>query len=159
METLDWGKLTNDLSEDKQKIPYEENKHRFRKVAFDVFQLNSSPSESLWSLEDDEDGKQYLVALYQSDENKDNIDVKSEWKALADKEAQNITLTYKDMPIQRFAAKDYGFDKEDVHVFQKSLLDLLNSNPEHVSKMLRAQSKEKIRIIAKHFPELRQFIG
>lgn len=153
METLDWTKLAGSVVPDNTKIPYEPNKHLFKKVAFDVFQMNTSPVESLWQLESAEDGTQYLVALYDEAES-DGIEAKSEWKALADKEAKNVTLTYKNYPIQRFASEDYGFEQEDVHLFQRSLVEMLNSDQNAVSKMLRSQSKERIGIIAQHFPEL-----
>lgn len=153
METLDWTKLASNVVPDNTKIPYEPNKHLFKKVAFDVFQMNSAQKESLWSLESDEDGSQYLVALYDDDQS-DGLESKSNWQALSDKESKNITLTYKDVPIKRFASQDYGFDANDIHLFQKSLVGLLNSNPSVVSEMLRSQSKERLGIIAQHFPEL-----
>lgn len=156
MESLDWMKLSTNITPNTNKVLYEPNKHLFRKVAFDVFQMDSSPVESLWSLEKDDDGIQYLVALY-SDEQSDNIEVKSDWEAISDKKAENITLAYKNMPIQRFAAKEYGFTPEDAPVFQKSLVDLLNSDKAQVAKLLRSQGKERLGIIAQHFPELQVY--
>jgi len=153
METLDWTKLACDVVPDSGKIPYEPNKHLFRKVGFDVFQMNSSPVESLWILEDGDDGKQYLSARYDDTES-ETIEVKSSWNALADRKGENITLMYKDEPIQRFASSDYGFNKDDIHIFQQSLVELLNSDPNFVKRVLKSQSKERLGIIAQHFPEL-----
>lgn len=155
MESLDWTKLAGDITQDTKRIPYGPNKHLFHKVAFDVFQLNSSPIESLWTLEDDDDGTQYLVAQYSDDEKSHSIEVTSSWEALSDKSGKNVTLLYKDTPIQRFASADYGFDGDDVHLFQQSLVKLLNSNPNFVAKVLRGQSKERLGILAQHYPELR----
>ena len=158
METLDWTKLAGDVIPDSGRIPYKPNKHLFRKVAFDVFQLNSSPIESLWILEDGDDGNQYLVAQYDETES-NTLEAKSSWEALVDRKGENVTLLYKETPIQRFASSDYGFTADDVHIFQKSLVDLLNSDPDFVTKVLKTQSKEKLGILAQHFPELNIVVG
>lgn len=153
METLDWTKLVGDITPETGRIPYEPNKHLFRKVAFDVFQMNSSPVESLWVLEDGEDGQQFLAARY-SDEESETLEVKSHWAALADKEGKNVTLTYKDAPIQRFASSDYGFAKEDVHVFQQTLEHKLAFDQEFVKKLLDLQPDTKRQLLLEQFPEL-----
>ncbi len=153
METLDWTKLSGDITPEPGKIPYAPNKHLFKKVAFDVFQLNSSPVESLWTLEDGDNGEQFLVAQY-SDEQPETLEVKSHWAALADKEGKNVTLTYKNSPIQRFASSDFGFGEEDVHTFQQALVEKLGSDKSFVSKLLKSQPKSKLNLLVSQFPEL-----
>lgn len=153
METLDWTKLAGDVTPNTSKIPYEPNKHLFKKVAFDVFQLNSSPTESLWLLEEGEDGQQYLVAQY-GDEEGESLESRGHWEALADKQGKNITLMYKDSPIQRFASSDYGFNEEDVHIFQETLLNKLSSDKEFVKRLIDAQPENKKELLLKQFPEL-----
>jgi hypothetical protein len=153
METLEWTKLASAILPETGKVQYESNKHLFTKVAFDVFQLNTSPIESLWILEDGEDGKQYLVARY--DENDaQSLEVKSHWSAFADRECKGITLLYKNTPIQRFASEEFGFTKEDAHVFQKTLIQTLNSDKSFVAKLLKSQSQDKQELLLKQFPEL-----
>lgn len=154
METLDWVKLAGAVVQDSDKIPYEPNKHLFTKIAFDVFQLNSSPVESLWKLEDSEDGKQFLVAMYDEEVVEDKITAKSNWATLADNAGKNVTLFYKDMPIQRFASTDYGFDVDDIHLFQKTLVEKLSSDKEFRQKFLSTQTEEKRVQLVKQFPEL-----
>lgn len=155
MDTLDWNVLADKYAKKQERIPYEPNKQFFTKVAFDVFQLNTSPVESLWTLESGEDGKQYLVAVY-NDETQDKLlETQSEWNALADKQAKNITLLYKNMPIQRFASKDYGFDVEDAHIFQKTLINKLSSDKDFLKKFLDSQPEEKKNQLLAQFPELR----
>lgn len=153
MESLDWTKLAGDIVPETGRIPYEPNKHLFRKVAFDVFQLNSSPVESLWSLEDGEDGTQFLVAQY-SDEDKEVIESKSHWEALSDRDGKNVTLMYKTAPIQRFASTDHGFSGDDVHLFQQTLVEKLGSDESFVSKLLKSQPKVKLDLLVSQFPEL-----
>ena len=153
METLDWTKLAGHVAPDTSKVPYEPNKHLFRKVAFDVFQLNSSPVESLWVLQQGDDGEEYLVAQYQ-DEEVEGLEAKSHWTALADREGKNVTLAYKEMPIQRFASTDYGFTAEDVHLFQQTLVSKLANEPEFVKKLLGSQPDTRREMLLQRFPEL-----
>ena len=153
MDTLDFVKLSGVVNKDAGKIPYEQNKHLFTKIAFDVFQMTGSPINSLWKLEDDEDGKQYLVALYEEGDVEPKK-VKSSWMALSDKAGKNITLFYKDMPIQRFASADYGFEQADAHLFQQTLLEKLSSDKDFLKKFLDNQPEERRNQILKAFPEL-----
>ncbi len=153
METLDWTKLVGDVVSTPDIIPYEPNKHLFKKVAFDVFQLNSSPVESLWILEEGDNGEQFLVAQY-NDEETEALEVKSHWSALSDREGKNVTLAYKDAPIQRFASSDYGFSGDDVHVFQQSLMHKLATDQEFVKKLLDLQPETKRNLLLEQFPEL-----
>jgi hypothetical protein len=154
METLDWTKLAKDVTPNNSKIPYESNKHLFTKIAFDVFQLNSSPVESLWILEESDDGDQYLVAQYDDVESQ-ALEVKSHWKALSDRGGRNITLVYKNYPIQRFSSSEYGFTNKDIHIFQKSLINKLASDKNFTSKFLNSQPKDKLNSLVSRFPELR----
>ena len=152
MDSLEWAVLAESFSKNAKKINYETNKHLFTKVAFDVFQLNVSPQESLWVLENDENGQPYLVAMY---DNQPTIEASAtNWSALPDKEAQNVTLFYKNQPIQKFAAVDYGFNKDDVHVFQRTLISKLTDDKSFCIKLLSAQSDSKKQNILNKFPEL-----
>lgn len=153
MDTLDLTKLAKDLTPNRHRIPYEPNKHLFRKVAFDVFQLSGSPIDSLWNLEDGEDGEQFLVAQYEDDDAQ-GLESKSQWTALTDKTAENVTLLYRDTPIQRFASSQYGFDSGDVHVFQDTLIEKLSTDKDFLDKFLESQSEEKKAELLRQFPEL-----
>jgi len=153
-ETLDWTKLAKDVVPDTDKILYEPNKHLFTKIAFDVFQLNNVPVKSYWTLEDGEDGKQYLVAQYGEEITQENLESKSHWLALVDREKKNVTLAYKNEPIQRFASSEYGFSEKDIHIFQRTLIEKLSSDKIFVDKLLKSQPEEKRKMLQKQFPEL-----
>lgn len=157
METLDWNQLNGNINPDTKVVPYEQNKHLFTKVAFDVFQLNTSPVDSLWVLEQGEDGTQFLVAQY-DEESGNGLTAESTdsngWTTLSDKEASNVTLYYKDQPIQRFASTEFGFSKEDVHIFQKTLVQKLGSDKDFRNKFLNDQPKGKRDRLLSEFPEL-----
>jgi hypothetical protein len=154
METLDWTKLSKEMLENKGKVQYEPNKGLFTKLAFDVFQLNTTHVESLWTLESGDDGKQYLVAMYSDDDTAGSIEAKGSWAALADADNKNITVFYKDTPIQRFASSDYNFDQNDAYIFQKTLAEKLNSDKSFVDKFVKSQPQEKQDLLLGQFPEL-----
>lgn len=151
MDTLDWDSLSKSINKT-DKIAFEPNRGLFTKVAFDVFQLNTSPAESLWKLEEDESGEQFLVAMY--DDANAEITVKSNWSTLPDKTAQNITLFYKDTPIQRFASKEFGFEPETAGIFQRTLVEKLSSDQEFRLKFLNSQSEEMRNQLLIKFPEI-----
>lgn len=154
METLDWQKLAGDVTPDKGRIPYEPNKHLFRKVAFDVFQLKSGPVDPIWILEESDDGESYLVAQYSSDDDNKGLETKSShWAALSDSEGVSVTLLYKNTPIRRFASSEFGFDKNDVHIFQEALVKKLASDPESVNKMLDELDYDRKSTLTNKFPE------
>ena len=136
-----------------KKIEFENNKHLFTKLAFDVFRLNSSPVESLWELQECEDGKQYLVATYSEEGPKEIV---GDWNALTNKEASIVVLYYKDFPLHKFAATDFGFNKSDAHVFKQMIVNLANSDQAFVKKIIDLQPEDKKEVLSKQFPELVQ---
>ena len=153
METIDLTKVAEVLKTDEKRLPYKKYKHLFTKIAFDVFQLNSSPVESYWILEKDENGEEYLAANYEKMADKE-LHVESGWEALSDKESKNVTLAYKGVPIKRFASSEYNFDSDDVNIFKKALVEKLSTNPEFVSKLMKILSEEKRNALFSTFPEL-----
>jgi len=153
METIDLTKVAKVVDPDKKRLPYGKYKHLFTKVAFDVFQLNSSPVESYWTLEKGEDGQEYLIANYEKEPD-EKMQVESSWEALSDKESKNITLLYKGVPIKRFASSEYGFDLDDINIFKKALVDKLSVSPEFVDKLMKVLTEEKRNALLEAFPEL-----
>lgn len=154
MDNLEYDKLAEAVNPNKNKLNYEKNKHLFVKVAFDVFQLKNSPIESYWILEtDNDDGKQYLYAKYE-DTNSEELVSEGKWKAFSDKEAQNVTVYYQDVPIKRCASKDFNFDKDDVHVFSNALVSKLSKDNEFVSLLIDSLPENKKQALTEQFPEL-----
>lgn len=153
METIDLTKVAKVVDPDKKRLPYGKYKHLFTKVAFDVFQLNSSPVESYWTLEKGDDGQEYLVANYEKEPD-EKLQVKSSWEALSDKESKNVTLLYKGVPIKRFASSDYGFESNDVNIFKNALVNKLSADPEFVDKLMKILTEEKRSALIEAFPEL-----
>lgn len=150
METINWSKIQKSISANK--VEFETNKCHFTKIAFDVFQLNNSPVESLWILEDGEDGKQYLVATY--DDLEAPIQSTGNWSTLQNKKATEISLYYRGVALHKFASVDFGFTPEDAYLFQRSLINKLNTDRDFVRKLIDLQPIDKKESIFKQFPEL-----
>ena len=154
MENIDLRKLAHTMSPDKNRISYAENKHLFVKVGFDVFKFTGSPVESYWTLEKDEDGKEYLVANYEKSPDTQDLQAQGNWEALSDKKAENVTLLYSGVPIRRFASSDYSFDTSDVHIFKQAMIEKLSGDSEFVESLLNAVPEEKREALIQTFPEL-----
>lgn len=155
MDTLDFEKLAKTVNPDTTRLPYQQVKQHFTKVAFDVFQLNNTPFESYWILEQGEDGQEYLVAKY-DDAPDGELEAHGSWQALSDKTASNVTVYYKGVPVKRCTASDFGFTTDDVHLFTKTVADGLNGNDELAEKMLAELPAEKADALAQQFPELKK---
>jgi hypothetical protein len=154
METIDLTKVAEILNPDNKRLSYDKHKHLFTKVAFDVFQLNSSPVESYWLLEQGDDGEEYLVANYEREIEKEEIKVTSSWEALSDKDSKNVTLLYKGVPIRRFASSEFSFNADDVHLFRNTLVNKLRKDSEFKDKMMDTLSDSKKSALLETFPEL-----
>jgi len=141
-ENLDWSFLNNKMNPSTDKVNFDSVKHLVHKVAFDVYKMNDS-SESLWELRDDDDGTQYLVALY--DEPADIV-IKSQedkmWTATADHEGKNVTLSYKDFPIERFAIAEHGVAPKRADEFAR-FIENKARDKEFVAGLVASMPKQK----------------
>lgn len=118
MNDLDWGSLDQVINPDATKYRFADVAHLFRKVAFDVYKPLTG-IEQLWELRAGDDGESYLYALYGDSE---DLTVKSEdktgpWQATSDRTGENVTLSYKNIPIMRFASEKEGFKKAEARDF------------------------------------------
>lgn len=154
MDNINWADVVGAATPDNSRVSYNDNKHLFTKIAFDVFQLNSSPVEAYWRLEKGEEGADFLVATYDVDSTSEGLEVTSGWNAITDKTASNVTLFYKGAPIKRFASNDYGFGPDDVDAFNTALVNKLTSEASFVDKLLDVLPQEKKIALAQTFPEL-----
>lgn len=143
---------------DKSRIRFSkelEESGQIKKVAFDVYRVDNDPYENLWILED-VNGVPHLVRA--SDEPQSEPSVRGDWVATSDHERQNVTLSYKNVPVARFASKDYGFNKSDVMTFKSALLERLESDNEFLREVLAEQPNSKKESLVQNFPELLKFV-
>jgi len=69
-----------------------------------------------WRVEKDADGKEWIVRLEEAE-----VKVPG-WEAQEDETCEAVTLSFKGMPIHKFKASIYNFDKKTVGHFKKFLI-------------------------------------
>lgn len=153
---LDYEKLVGLLKTKKtakleNKIAADTVRSHMKKVAFDVYNLDNDPYDGLWKLESSaDDGKEYLVRM-----DNDVAETKTGgWTALSNENGTSITLAYKNVPIQRLSGKIFGFNKDDVGIFKKALVEKVAQDDNFKNMILGMLSNDSIKELVKAFPEL-----
>jgi hypothetical protein len=129
-------------------------KGHFKKYAFDVYKVDNDPYESLWMLQDFDDG-QHLVRA--SDPTYARED-KGDWTAVSDYGRENVTLVYKNVPIARFSSKEYGFEPTDTMTFKSALLERVETDTAFIKSVLSSEPSGKREALTATFPEFKKFI-
>lgn len=135
----------------KDKVALSEAKG-FRKVAFDIYKDHY---EGLWTLESI-NGQDMLVRA--SDPQFSYVNGDSGWSALSDYENSNITLCYKNVPIQRFSSNEFDFSENDIGIFKSALLETVKEDSSFVKNVLSGQPKTKLEALCSTFPEINNFL-
>ncbi len=148
---LDFSYIHNIITPS-ERIPVNGNEYRMTKVAFDMFRLDNEP-ETLWKVQSDDDGNEFLVRTYTLPENE--LSVKSSWSVAMDNKKANLTIFYKDVPIKRLAASTYGMKTAEESEFLASVVrKKLATDINFGKKLLKTLPKIKLQAIASSFPEL-----
>ena len=124
---------------------------KFYKVAFDLYKVYGDHYDSLWKLNEG-----YLVRA--SDPKYDHSNKFSDWTAVSDYENKNVTLSYKNIPIQRFSSSEFEFGEEEVGMFKSALLESVQSDNEFVKNIFESQPVNKKEALVSTFPELKSII-
>ena len=114
---IDWKTLDLTLNPPTDRtIDFASASSQFSKVAFDVYKKIGE--EGLWELREGDGGRKILVALYE-EASSDNVKTASanKWSAHADSSNKFVTLAFRDSPICKFAASEYGFDESNAAQF------------------------------------------
>ena len=127
---------------------------RLKKVAFDMVKVYGDEYDDLWWAESTNDGVFLVRASNPEFQTKES----SNWKAISDFSRQNITLSYRGVPIARFASSEYSFTPEDVGIFKEALLERAVGDNEFVKQVFASQSDAKKSAISSAFPELKDII-
>lgn len=153
---LDYDVLVKSLKKEEKaiedKVAVDKIRHRMRKIAFDVYSVDNDPYDGLWKLESNaEDGKEYLIRM----DNNVSIEAKTGgWSATSNETGTNITLAYRGFPMQKLSGKLFGFDKNDVSIFKKALLEKVASDDKFKKMIFNMQTDETKSQLIKVFPEL-----
>ena len=127
---------------------------RFHKVAFDMVKVYGDHYNDLWRVED-MDGDTYLV---RASDPKYGHQESGDWSAVSNFESTNITLSYKNVPVCRFASDEYEFCSDDILTFKSALLDRVKDDGDFVKEVLLNQPNSKVEALSSTFPELKDFI-
>lgn len=125
---------------------------KIRKVAFDMYKVYGDHYDCLWKLED-VNGSQFLV---RASDPKYDYSKKDDWNISSDYEARNVTLSYKNTPIQRFSSEEFGFAQDNLTMFKSALQDQLGDET-FVRDVLASQPQDKFNSITESYPELKKY--
>ena len=135
------------------KISADAVRNHMHKVAFDVYNVDNDPYDSLWRLESSaDDGKEYLVRM--DADNSTSEGKTGNWSVLSNESGTSVTLAYRKIPMQRLSGKIFGFSKDDVGIFKRALLEKVTNDESFKEKILDMQSEERKAELVKAFPEL-----
>lgn len=123
---------------------------QIKKVAFDMYRVLKDQYNDLWKVEDIE-GEKFLV---RSSDPKYTTKEEGAWIVTGNYESDNVTLSYKKVPICSFSSEEYGFSGNDIFTFKSALLDVIETDEGFVKKVINRQPDAKVAAIKNLFPEL-----
>jgi hypothetical protein len=148
---LDYTKLEDKLTA-KKAYKLSDVKDKIKKVAFDVVRFTDKQDiDGLWQIQNCEDGD-YIVAMYDENENKDVVKESSKWTVVTDRGNKFANILYKDLPIAKISLASYGMTGEDARNY---LPDSLESNKKLASSLLNTLEPEVLQEVLSKFPELK----
>jgi len=121
---------------------------KFAKVTTGIFRDNQS---TIWKVEVGEDGLEYIVRTDLQEGNV--VEASGDWEVVSDREQTSVTAFYKNIPIQKFEAQVYDFDRHSIRSFEKVLLRKL-SDKKFVQKIVKTQSVDYQKHLKRQCPEL-----
>ena len=119
-------------------------------VAFDVVRFkDGDKGADLWQVQSADDGD-YIVALYQPDEQ----EKKADWDVVVNKTAGDLQISYKGDPIAKLAASKLGIPRSELHLAQQYLPEKLADNKKLVKALLGELSPSAKIAVLNKYPEL-----
>lgn len=138
---IDYDALIQKMVSDPNKMPLSGNEHRLIRVAFDLFRLKDGDPEDLWQVQSSDDGE-FLVRTFSVPE-EEKITA-SNWSVEMDKKEANLTISYKQIPLTRLAAKDYGAKtSEDAWLLRRVVCNKLATDAEFAKELVTSLPSEK----------------
>lgn len=135
-------------------------KDRIEKIAFDVvrFMDGSEDIDKLWKIHQDNDGKNYIVAMYDDEEEATKTAKtagSNEWDASIDKRATTIQIFYKNEPIKKIAIANYGWSAPEAAEFATKLPQKLSEDRKFAHTILASLDDGERETLLAKYPELR----
>lgn len=146
--SLNYSNLENKIYKKAYKLS--EVQDQLESVAFDIVKFKDNDSgANLWQIQSADDGE-YIVALYQPDEDK----VANLWDVDIVKSAGDLQISYKGDPILRVSAAKIGIAKEELSKVKSYLPEKLANNKKLVTALLKELDSKNKEMILKKYPEL-----
>jgi hypothetical protein len=128
-------------------------KDRVKKVAFDVVRfVDSENIDDLWQVQQADDGKQYIVAMYGDGDGPAKSS--SDWSVLSDGGGDNVSVFYKNEPVTRVSMSSVGIPTNDAKLVCGFLTKKLASDDSFVADLLNDVPEERRKDLVEKHPEL-----
>ena len=146
--SIDYSGLANKIYKKAYKLS--DVKDQLETVAFDVVRFkDSDKSADLWQVQSADDGD-YIVALYQTDE-----EVKTAlWEVALNKTAGDLQISYKGDPLVRMSAGKLGIPYSELSKVEEYLPSKLASNKRLVKALLNELPESAKKEVLSKYPEL-----
>ena len=146
--SIDYSRLENKVY--KRAYRLSEVQDRLEKVAFDIVRFRDSDKYAeLWQVQSADDGD-YIVALYQPDEEK----VANLWDVTVSKTAGDLHISYKGDPIVRISSNRLGIPHHELGKVEMYLPAKLSDNKRLVKALLNELPESAKKEVLKKYPEL-----
>lgn len=145
---IDYSKLQTTMYKKAYKL--DDVKDRLEVVAFDVVRFkDGDKAADLWQIQSADDGE-YIVALYQPDEEK----IAQHWSVEFNKIANTIQVFYKGDALVSLASAKLGIPSSEIHKIKDYLPSKLADNKKLVKALLNELSAPVKELVLQKYPEL-----
>lgn len=145
---MDYSTLDSQINKKTYRLKDVQN--QIEKVAFDIVRFkDNDKSADLWQIQSSDDGE-YIVALYQNDEEK----VAHLWDVHLNKIAGTLQFSYKGEPIVSLSGHKLGVSKNELDQVPSYLPAKLAKNKKLVSALLQELPASTKQLVLNKFPEL-----
>jgi hypothetical protein len=146
--TIDYSSIAGQIT--KKAYRLSDVKDQLESVGFDIVRFkDSDKSADLWQVQNADDGD-YIVALYQADEEK----IANVWDVSISKISGDLQVSYKGDPLVRVAASRLGIAASQVNKVPGYLPAKLAANPRLVKALLNELSESAKKEVLTKYPEL-----
>lgn len=148
--SIDYSGLANTIY--KKAYRLSDVKDRLETVAFDIVRFkDSDKSADLWQVQSADDGD-YIVAMYQSDEEEKKV--ASLWEVTASQASGDLVVSYKGDPIVRVASSKIGIPRSELSKVEEYLPTKLAANKKLVKALLNELAGSAKKEVLNKYPEL-----
>jgi hypothetical protein len=146
---IDYSSLAGQIT--KKAYRLSDVKDQLESVAFDVVRFkDSDKSADLWQVQSADDGE-YIVALYQADEEEKSAAL---WEVTLNKVGGTLQISYKGDPLVRVVASHLGIPSSEVSKVPGYLPAKLAASPKLVKALLNELSESAKKVVLTKYPEL-----